>query len=366
MTKTNLRIPGPTPCREEVLAACSRPMMNYRGPEMAELSSRIVDKFRRFLGTERDVVLLTSSGTGALEAAVANFVSAGDRVVGVDAGVFGKRFCSVAETYGAALEKVDVEWGRPLRPEVLRQTLRATPDCRAVLLTHNETSTGVAHPIAELCAVVREESDALLMVDGVSSLGAMPLDLDGAGVDVAITGSQKAWGVPPGMSVLFLSQRAWDACDDSTSPRFYFDLRRYRDAQERGSFPFTPALPIVYAFDVALDFLLAETSERVFARHARVAEHARGRLVEGGLSLFAEPAAASATVTSIRVPDGVDEPALIERLRERHHTVLARGQERLRGSIVRLGHLGWVREEDVDPAIDALLEAVASPDVHTR
>ncbi len=168
------------------------------------------------------------------------------------------------------------------------------------------------------------------------------------------------------MSVLFLSPRAWDACDESTSPRFYFDLRRYRDALSRGSFPFTPALPVVYAFDVALDFLLAETSEKVFARHARVASHARARILEAGLSLFAEPSAASATVTAIRVPDGVDEPSLIARLRTKHETVRARGQERLRGSIVRLGHLGWVSEDDVDPAIDALVESVASPGVSTR
>jgi aspartate aminotransferase-like enzyme len=165
------------------------------------------------------------------------------------------------------------------------------------------------------------------------------------------------------MSFLFLSKRAWEACERCTSPRFYFDLRRYRDAHERGSFPFTPALPIVFALDVALDFMLAETPAGVYARHARVAARTRDRVRGEGLQLFAPAASASSTVTAIRVPDGVDEPSLIERLRTDYDTVLARGQERLRGTIVRLGHLGWVEEEDVDRAVDALRDALAGPGV---
>lgn len=323
-------------------------------------------KLQRFLETEHDVVLLSASGTGGLEAVVQNVLSPGDRVVGVDAGVFGKRFIAVAEAFGASVRTIDVEWGRALEPDTLRRVLAQERACRAVLLTHNETSTGIRHPIEELSEVVRSESDALLCVDGVSSLGAMPLPMDELGIDVVISGSQKAWGVPPGMAILCLSSKAWDACEKAKMPRFYFDLRRYRDAQSRGSFPFTPSLPIVFGLDTALDFMLRETAAGVFARHARIAARAR-ESVRGmshmGLELFADEDHPSPTVTAIRVPDTIDEPALIELLETKHDTIFARGQEKLRGTIVRLGHLGWVQEPEIDAALDALrlsLEELAS------
>lgn len=334
-------------------------MMNYRGPEMAALLEGLVGKLKRYLDSSHDVVLLTASGTGALEAAVVNLMSPGERVVGVDAGVFGKRFISVAEAFGASVRRIEVDWGRALEPKRLREVLREEPECRAVLLTQNETSTATAHPLEELCRVVREESDAALLVDAVSSLGAMPLPLSEWGVDVAITGSQKAWGVPPGMSMLFLSERAWEMQARSRMPRFYLDLARYRDAQARGSFPFTPALPILFALDVSLDFMLQETPDGVFARHRRVSELARVRLMEAGLSLFADPEHASPTVTAFRIPEGVDEAALVDLLRTRYDTVLARGQERLRGEILRIGHLGWVNEPEIEAACDALGSALA-------
>jgi aspartate aminotransferase-like enzyme len=360
---TNLRIPGPTPCRREVLEAVARPMMNYRGPEMAVLVEGLVGKLQRFLETEHDIVLLTASGTGGLEAVIQNVLSPGDRVVGVDAGVFGKRFIAVAEAFGASVRTIDVDWGRALEPDTLGRVLREERACRAVLLTHNETSTGVRHPIEELAEVVRSESDALLCVDGVSSLGAMPLPMDALGIDVVISGSQKAWGVPPGMAILCLSSRAWHACEQATMPRFYFDLRRYRAALSRGSFPFTPSLPIVFGLDVALDFMLRETAAGVFARHARIAARAREGIRNMGLELFSDEDHPSPTVTAIRVPDTIDEPALVELLVTKHDTVYARGQEKLRGGIVRLGHLGWVQESEIDAALDALrlsIEELAS------
>ena len=336
---------------------------------MAVLVEGLVGKLQRFLETEHDVVLLTASGTGGLEALIQNVLSPGDRVVGVDAGVFGKRFIAVAEAFGASVRTIDVEWGRALEPDTLRRVLGEERACRAVLLTHNETSTGIRHPIEELSEVVRSESDALLCVDGVSSLGAMPLPMDTLGIDIVISGSQKAWGVPPGMAILCLSPKAWDACENSKMPRFYFDLRRYRDAQNRGSFPFTPSLPIVFGLDAALDFMLRETPEGVFARHARIAARAREsvRGMSGmknmGLELFADEDHPSPTVTAIHIPDSIDEAALVELLRTKHDTIYARGQEKLRGSIVRLGHLGWVQEPEIDAALDALrlsLEELAS------
>jgi aspartate aminotransferase-like enzyme len=329
-------------------------MMNYRGQEMAELAGGLIAKLKRFLATEHDVLLVTASGTGGLEAAVQNILSPGERIVGVDAGVFGKRFCAVARGHGASVRTLEVEWGRALEPDVLRRALREERSCRAVLLTHNETSTAIRHPIEKLCEVVHEESDALVCVDAVSSLGAMPLSIDALGIDVVISGSQKAWGVPPGMTILAWSPKAWEACEQATAPRFYFDLRRYREAQQKGSFPFTPSLPIVFGLDLALDFMLAETPEGVFERHRSIAASARAQVAEMGLELFADENHPSPTVTAIRVPDAVDEATLIEQLRARHDTVYARGQETLRGSIVRLGHLGWVQQPEIDAALEAL------------
>ena len=230
---------------------------------------------------------------------------------------------------------------------------------RAVLLTHNETSTGVAHPIEALSRVVQEETDALLLVDAISSLGAMPLPLDDLGIDVVITGSQKAWGVPPGMALLGLSSRAVDALESARMPRYYFDLRKCREARERGTMPFTPALPIVFALDVALDFMLAETASGVFARHHRAAETARRGVKALGLELFADERHASDTVTAFRPPEGVDEAKLRERLRTQHDTVLAPGQGRLQGTILRIGHLGWVEEKEISAAVGALGAALA-------
>lgn len=326
---------------------------------MTKLAGGLIDKMKRFLATDHDVLLVTASGTGGLEATVQNVLSPGDRVIGVDAGVFGKRFCSVAEAYGASVRRIDVEWGRALEPDVLRRVLAEESSCRAVLLTHNETSTAIRHPIEELSEVVHEHSDALLCVDAVSSLGAMPLSIDALGIDVVISGSQKAWGVPPGMAILCWSAKAWEACERASMPRFYFDLRRYRDAQQNGSFPFTPTLPIVFGLDVALDFMLRETAEGIFERHRAIAENARSKVRSMGLDLFSDPNHPSPTVTAIRVPDDVDEAELIERLRAHHDTVYARGQERLRGAIVRLGHLGWVHSPEIDAALEALHRSLA-------
>lgn len=321
---------------------------------MKALTGGVIDKVKRYLATEHDVLLLTASGTGGLEATIQNTLSAGDRVIGVNAGVFGRRFCRIAEAFGATVRTIDVEWGRALEPDVLRRILREEPSCRAVLLTHNETSTGIRHPIEALSSVVHDESDALLFVDAVSSLGAVPLDIDGLGIDVVVTGSQKAWGVPPGMAMLCCSENAWRACERSTMPRFYFDLRRQREAQAKGSSPFTPAVSIVFALDVALDYMLRESAAAVFERHQRAAERARARVRAMGLELFADEGYASPTVTAIRLPEGVDEARLVEHLRTRHDTVYARGQGKLRGAILRVAHLGWFQESEIDAALDAL------------
>ncbi|MGH9337522.1 MAG: pyridoxal-phosphate-dependent aminotransferase family protein, partial [Vicinamibacteria bacterium] len=355
----NLRIPGPTPCPDEVLAALSRQMSNYRGAEMKALLGGLYEKLARYLETSHEIFLLSASGTGGLEAAAANLLSPGDRVLGVTAGVFGDRFCAIAETFGSDVRRLSIEWGKAVDPDELRKALRSEKNLKAVLLTHNETSTGIAQPLEELASVVRSETEALLVIDAISSLGAMPLPMEKWGIDLVVTGSQKAWGVPPGMSMLFLGTRALDSFSSATTPRFYFDLRRYRKARDKGNFPFTPAIPIVYALDVALDLLLKEGASRVHARHARVAAAARSEVKALGLELFGDGRHLSPTVTAIRLPEGIDEPALMERLRIRYRTVLARGQERLQGEIVRVGHLGFVEEPEIQSAVRALGRALS-------
>ena len=350
----NLRIPGPTPLPPEVREALSRQMSNHRGAEMKVLVSALYDKLARYLETTHEIFLLTASGTGGLEAAAANLLSPGNRVLGVTAGVFGERFCSIAAELGSDVKRLSVEWGKAAEPEELRKAIREEKNLSAVLLTQNETSTGVALPIEDLAKVVKEETDALLVVDAISSLGAMPLPMEGLGVDLVITGSQKAWGVPPGMSMLFLGARGLGAMERSRTPRFYFDLRRYRKARDKGNFPFTPAISLLYALDVALDLLLREGAANVHARHRRVAEAARKDAKNLGLELFGDERFSSPTVTAIRLPSGIDEPGLMERLRTKHRTILARGQERLMGQIVRVGHLGFVEEPEIRSAISSL------------
>ncbi len=350
----NLRIPGPTPLPPEVREALSRQMSNHRGADTKRLVSHIYQKLARYLETEHEIFLLTASGTGGLEAAVANLVSPGERVLGVSAGVFGERFCSIAAELGSDMKRLSIEWGRAADPDDLRKALRGEKHLKAVLLTHNETSTGVALPLEELARVVKEETDALLAVDAISSLGAMPLPMADWGADVVITGSQKAWGVPPGMSMLFFGSRALAAMERSKTPRFYFDLRRYRKARDKGNFPFTPSISLLYALDVALDLLLKEGAASVQARHRRVAAAAREEAKTLGLELFPEERFSSPTVTALRLPSGIDEPALMERLRTKHRTVLARGQDRLMGQIVRVGHLGFVEEPEIRNAVSTL------------
>src|SRR5215211_3088593 len=221
----NLRIPGPTALPPTVREAGARQMINHRGPEFAAMLERILTGMKPFFGTTSDVAMLSCAGSGGLETAIVNTLSPGDQVLGVSIGSFGDRFAKIAGVYGADVTKLDAEWGYAAAADEVRERLRGMPDVKAVLLTHNETSTGVMNPIGELAAAVRaERPDALILVDSVSGLGAVPFEMDAWGVDVVVTGSQKAWMAAPGLAMLALSPRAWEAMETSTAPRFYLDL----------------------------------------------------------------------------------------------------------------------------------------------
>jgi aspartate aminotransferase-like enzyme len=353
----NLRIPGPTTLPPTVREAGSRQMINHRGPEFGAMLTRIIDGMRPFFGTTGDVAVLSCAGTGGLEAAVVNTLSPDDRVLGVSIGSFGDRFAKIAAVYGADVSRIDVEWGRAADPAQVGETVRSQGPFRAVLLTHNETSTGVMNPIAELAAAVRDASpDTLILVDAVSSLGAVPFAMDEWGVDLVVTGSQKAWMAAPGLAMVAASERAWAAMETARMPRFYLDLRKHRDAAHDRETPWTPAVSVVFQVDEGIRLMQAEGAENVFRRHEACAAATRAGLGALGFELFADPNHASRTVTCVRLAEGVDWKTFNGAVKARQ-VVLAGGQGKLVGKVFRVGHLGSVTVEEILGAI-GVLEAV--------
>jgi len=354
----NLRIPGPTSLPPSVREAGSRQMINHRGPEFAAMLGRIQDGMRPYFGTAGDVAVLSCAGTGGLEAAVVNVLSPGDRVLGVSIGAFGDRFAKIAEVYGAAVDRVSAEWGYAARPDEVRERLRGG-DYRAVLLTHNETSTGVMNPIPELAAAIRAEApEALILVDSVSALGAVPFEMDAWGCDLVVTGSQKAWMAAPGLAMVAASERAWAAMETARMPRFYLDLRKHRESGKSGETPWTPAIAVVYQVDEGLRLMAAEGPANVFARHEACAAATRAGLEALGFELFADAANRSKTVTAARIPDGLDWKGFNGEVKRRG-VVLAGGQGKLAGKVFRVGHLGSVTVDEILGAI-ATLETVSA------
>jgi aspartate aminotransferase-like enzyme len=362
--QSHLRVPGPTPLPDPVRSAGSWQMVNHRGPEFAALMGRVVPALQRGFRTANDVILVGASGTGGLEAAVVNHLSPGDPVLAVSIGAFGDRFAKIATRYGADVRVLAVEWGRAAEPAAVRQAIEGMRsegrDPVAVFLTHNETSTGVTNPIGLLAAAVRDAAPgALLLVDAISGLGAVPFDTDEWGLDVVVTGSQKSWMVPPGLTMLAVSPSAWEAAERATMPRFYFDLKAHLDAAAKGSTPWTPPVSVCFQLDVALGLIEAEGYPAVFARHAACGAATRAGLVALGFRLFADPAHASDTVTAALVPDDLDWKSFNADLRRRGLT-LAGGQGKLTGQVFRVGHLGHVTVDDILEALDILEEALVA------
>ncbi len=356
---TNLRIPGPTPCPPEVLAAAGGEMINHRGPEFAELLKRLTCGIQPFFGTDQEILIISASGTGAMEAAVVNTLSTGDNVLCVTVGSFGDRFGTIAERYGAEVTRSDIEWGQAATPELVAELVQQD-DYDALLITHNETSTGITNPIGAIAAAVREVADPLIIVDAVSSLGSIEMRMDDWGLDAVVTASQKGWLSPPGIAMAALSERGWEAAERSNMPSYYFDLSTHHEYAERGQPPWTPALPTMYAMDAALPMLVSEGPEAIYARHHRFASWTRSAAQALGLALLAEEQYASDTVTAIRVPDGVAGPAVTKRLREELDVVIAGGQGKLAASIWRIGHLGFLDESEFAACFSALQEALVA------
>jgi len=352
---SNLRTPGPTPVPPTVLAAMAQPMINHRGPEFAALIGGVTAKLKHFFQTENDLLILTGSGTGGLEAAVVNLLSPGDQVLAVSIGVFGDRFAEIARVFGAQVTKLDFPWGQPADPAAIQAQLAAHPQIKAVLVTHNETSTGVTNDLESISQAVRG-FDKLLVVDAISSVGSLDLPADRWGCDMVIGGSQKGWMVPPGLVFVTVSPKAWQAATQARMPRFYWDLASAKRTLERGQTPATPAVSILYGLVESLRLMMEEGLPGIVERHRQVAERCRQGAKALGLELFARPGYESNTVTAVKVPSGVDAKALLKALREKHDIVLAGGQASLSGKIFRIGHLGYVYEEDIDEVLAALRE----------
>ncbi|MCS7253763.1 MAG: alanine--glyoxylate aminotransferase family protein [Armatimonadota bacterium] len=360
--KQILLIPGPTPVPPRVLRAMCRPMINHRGPEYESFFEQLLSKLKSVFVTDGDVIIFPASGTGAMEAAVANLLSPGDAVLMASVGHFGDRFADIARAFGADVKLLSFPWGKAVDVEEVEKEFKsARKPYRALLVTHNETSTGVTNPIKLLAAVARE-NEALIIVDAISSLGAIELPMDDWGVDVVIGGSQKGLMTPPGLSFVALNERAWAAVEQAKMPRYYWDFKLHKHYMERHQNPYTPALPLLFALDEALNMLFEDGLENVFARHERMKRIVRDgvREIGFGLGLLADEDVASNTVTGITIPEGVDGNAVVRRLREEHNVVVAGGMDHMRGKMIRIGHVGWVHENDLHIALYALREVITS------
>ena len=350
----NLRIPGPTPVPDDILRSGARQMIDHRGPEFQSVLSNVTEGLKKVFGTDGDLLVLTGSGTSAMEAAVVNTLSSGDKVLAVSIGVFGNRFADIASVYGVDVQRLNYEFGEAASSADIATLLHQDPDIKAVMVTHNETSTGVTNDIRAIAKVVKQDPSRLLLIDAVSSLGSIPCPVDELEADVVISGSQKGWMVPPGLAMVAMSGKAWEAYEKSNLPKFYLDLGKAKDYLIRGQTPWTPAVSIFYALETSLSKIFTEGVENVYARHKLLAEKTREQVKALGLDLLADESVASNTVTAIKVPEGIDGRQLTKHVRESYNVVLGGGQQSLAGKIVRVAHLGYVEPTEIDDALSAL------------
>ena len=356
----DLWIPGPTPLPAEVREALAQEMIGHRSPEYEALQRSVVEQLRDWFGTRGDVLIITASGTGMMEAALVNTVSPGDRVLAVCIGVFGERFAAIAEAFGADVTRLDFPWGHAADPDAVARAVAEDGPFDAVLVTHNETSTGVTNDLEAIGRAVAScpGERPIVLVDAVSSLGGIEVRADAWGCDVVFTASQKALMAPPGLGFVSVNGRAWAAVEAARMPRFYWDFRRAREYAARGQTPFTPSVTGLCGVQAALKVMAEEGQQAVFERHRQVGEAMRNGLDRLGLELFAERAHASDTVTALRIPEGWQAGELQSRLREEHDIAVAGGQDRLKGKILRIGHMGYVDVAGVDRVLSALSEVL--------
>ena len=356
MKKNHLFTPGPTPIPHDALLAMAQPIDYHRSEESTALILDVLEKLKHVFQTENDVLFLTSSGTGAMEGAVANLLCHGDKVIVIRSGKFGERWSEICEAYGINVIPIDVKYGDSVPPETVETQISENPDTKAVFATLCETSTGALHDIQSI-AQITQQTPTLLVVDAVSALGADDLQMDNWGVDVVVSCSQKGLMTPPGLAFAALSSRAWQATERSDLPKYYLDYRKAHQRGLEGSVPYTPAITLLAGLQIALNHICTEGIRSTISRHSLMASATRNAIKAIGLPLFATSPAN--TLTSIRLPDEIDGKTFVKMMREKHGITYAGGQGELRGKIVRIAHLGWMNENDVIVAISAFERGLA-------
>lgn len=357
-----LMIPGPTPVPDRVLAAIAKHPLGHRSAEFSDILMEAIDGLKWFGDTQNEPLILTSSGTGGMDGAIANTVNRGDKVLSLVCGVFGERFAKIAEAYGADVTRLKAEYGSPIDPELVREALAkdTKKEIKAVTVTHNETSTGVINDLKTIAKIVKEHG-ALILVDAVTSFGATPVPIDEWKLDIVVTGSQKALMLPPGLGFAFVSDDAWKAVEKSTQPRFYLDFKKYLKSQKERTTPFTPNVSFIAGLNESIKMMREEGKESIFKRHLHLRDTLRQGVRELGLKTVVDDAYASPTITSIWPTETVDVPTIRKQLKERFRITVADGQEELKGKIFRMGHMGYVFERDLGMALYALKQIVGQP-----
>jgi len=351
--KKYLMIPGPTPVPPTVVAAMSQPLIGHRSDDFAKLHEQIVGKLKKVFQTNNDIFVLTNSGTGALETAIANTVNPGNKVLALITGNFGERFANIAKAYGAQVDEVDFGWGKDVDLKVVEEKLASDTGYKVVLATQNETSTGVTNDIAGIAALV-SKTPALLLVDGVSGIGAIEHKTDEWGVDILCTASQKALMLPPGLSMITVSEKAWKVINENQSPRFYFSLPAAKKVYDKWNTAYTPGVSMFLGLDAALDMMLAEGMDNVYARHALLAKATRAAVKALGLKLLSEDRCASNALTAVWSPEGIGADDIRKVLKKQYGITFAGGQGKLKGKIFRIAHMGFSDKMDIMIAISAL------------
>ncbi len=352
MRKNYLLTPGPTPLPPQVCAAMAGPIIHHRTPQFQEILKEASRGLKYVYQTANDVFIISSSGTGAMEAAVMNLLSCGDFALVVHGGKFGERWTEIAKAYGVNVEIIDVQWGKAVNPEEIGKRLKANPGIKAVFTTLCETSTGVDNDIEKIAGIVKE-SPAILVVDAISGLAAIDLKTDAWGVDVVVSGSQKGLMLPPGLGFISVSPKAWKLVEASKSFRYYFDLRKAKKAINKNDTPFTSSITLIIALNEALKMIEQDGLENIFARHRNLADAVRAAIKALGLELFS-PCAASDAVTAVKVPSGIDGEKLVKTMRDEFGVTIAGGQEELKGKIFRIAHMGYIGEFDIITGISCL------------
>ncbi|QNJ01696.1 alanine--glyoxylate aminotransferase family protein [Synechococcus sp. PROS-U-1] len=363
--KLTLMIPGPTPVPETVLKAMGRHPIGHRSGEFQAIVRRTTEQLKWLHQTTSDVMVITGSGTAAMEAGIINTLSRGDKVLCGDNGKFGERWVKVARAYGLDVEVIQAEWGQPLDPEAFRSALEAdsAKTIKAVILTHSETSTGVINDLESIARHVKAHGTALTLADCVTSLGATNVPMDDWGLDVVASGAQKGYMLPPGLSFVAMSARAWEAYERSDLPKFYLNLGPYRKTAAKDSNPFTPAVNLYFGLEAALEMMQKEGLEAIFARHARHRAAAQAGMKAMGLPLFAAEGCGSPAITAV-APEGIDAEQLRKAVKEKFDILLAGGQDHLKGKVFRIGHLGFVCDRDVLTAVAAIEATLQSLGLH--